>query len=170
RHCTIAAAPAPVQVVDAPGKRWWMRRENGSTTGRVGKGLLEKLADHSGSICSKPPRIGELPLAWGTCSSCEKGLRMSQTHLVPTRATKTLTQKRVRRSVAALSTAALCAVGLSVPAYAADTDVHLSEIHYDNQGTDTGEAIEVQGAEGTDLTGWQVVLYNGKGGAAYSSR
>lgn len=39
--------------------------------------------------------------------------------------------------------------------------VRISEIHYDNDGTDTGEAIELQGPAGTDLTGWSVVLYNG---------
>jgi predicted extracellular nuclease len=41
------------------------------------------------------------------------------------------------------------------------TDVVISEIHYDNVGTDTGEGIEVTGPEGTDLSGWTLVLYNG---------
>ncbi|HMG18112.1 MAG TPA: DNA/RNA non-specific endonuclease, partial [Gemmatimonadales bacterium] len=36
-----------------------------------------------------------------------------------------------------------------------------SELHYDNTGTDVGEAIELEGPAGTDLTGWSVVLYNG---------
>lgn len=36
-----------------------------------------------------------------------------------------------------------------------------SEIHYDNTGTDTGEAIEIEGPAGTDLTGWSIVLYDG---------
>ena len=39
--------------------------------------------------------------------------------------------------------------------------VRISEFHYDNDGTDAGEAIEVSGPAGTDLTGWQVVRYNG---------
>src|SRR5215475_6584703 len=43
--------------------------------------------------------------------------------------------------------------------------VRFSEIHYDNTGTDTGEAIEISGPAGTDLTGWKIVLYNGTGGA-----
>ncbi len=47
--------------------------------------------------------------------------------------------------------------------------VRISEIHYDNVGTDAGEAIEVSGPAGTDLTGWQLVLYNGTGGAAYNT-
>lgn len=45
----------------------------------------------------------------------------------------------------------------------------INEIHYDNAGTDTGEAVEVAGPAGTDLTGWSVVLYNGNGGAAYGT-
>ena len=48
--------------------------------------------------------------------------------------------------------------------------MYLSEIHYDNTGTDAGEAIEITGPAGTDLTGWQVVLYNGNGGATYGAR
>jgi DNA/RNA endonuclease G (NUC1) len=46
--------------------------------------------------------------------------------------------------------------------------VRFSEIHYDNFDTDFGEAIEVEGPAGTDLTGWSIVLYNGSGGAKYS--
>ncbi|HJQ19255.1 MAG TPA: DNA/RNA non-specific endonuclease [Gemmatimonadaceae bacterium] len=45
--------------------------------------------------------------------------------------------------------------------------VRFSEIHYDNTGGDVGEAIEVSGPAGTDLTNWSVVLYNGNGGASY---
>lgn len=47
--------------------------------------------------------------------------------------------------------------------------VRLSEIHYDNTGVDAFEAVEVEGPEGTDLTGWSVVLYNGNGGAPYTT-
>jgi DNA/RNA endonuclease G (NUC1) len=53
---------------------------------------------------------------------------------------------------------------------AAVPSVYLSEIHYDNTGTDAGEAIEITGPAGTDLTGWQVVLYNGNGGASYDTQ
>jgi predicted extracellular nuclease len=54
------------------------------------------------------------------------------------------------------------------PARAATT-VFINEIHYDNTGTDTGEAIEVAGPAGTDLTGWSIVLYNGATGASYDT-
>lgn len=49
------------------------------------------------------------------------------------------------------------------------TDIYISEFHYDNDGTDVGEAIEVSGPGGTDFTGWSLVLYNGNGGASYST-
>lgn len=50
--------------------------------------------------------------------------------------------------------------------------VRVSEIHYDNTGTDAGESIEVSGPAGTDLTGWQLVLYNGSSAslATYGTR
>ena len=48
--------------------------------------------------------------------------------------------------------------------------VRFSEIHYDNTGTDAGEAIEISGPAGTDITGWQIVLYNGTGGAVYDTK
>jgi len=47
--------------------------------------------------------------------------------------------------------------------------VFINEIHYDNTGTDTGEAIEIAGPAGTDLSGWSIVLYNGNGGATYGT-
>ncbi len=37
----------------------------------------------------------------------------------------------------------------------------INEIHYDNNGIDAGEAIEIAARAGTDLTGWSLVLYNG---------
>jgi hypothetical protein len=48
--------------------------------------------------------------------------------------------------------------------------VFINEIHYDNTGTDTGEAIELAGTAGADLTGWQIILYNGSGGAPYNTK
>jgi predicted extracellular nuclease len=49
------------------------------------------------------------------------------------------------------------------------TTVWINEIHYDNASTDVGEAIEIAGPAGTDLTGWSIVLYNGAGGAVYDT-
>src|SRR5437868_10210844 len=44
-----------------------------------------------------------------------------------------------------------------------------SEIHYDNAGTDAGEAIEIEGPAGQSLFGWSIVLYDGNGGGAYNT-
>ncbi|MDZ7645556.1 MAG: lamin tail domain-containing protein [Woeseiaceae bacterium] len=51
----------------------------------------------------------------------------------------------------------------------APAQVFINEIHYDNSSTDTGEAIEIAGAAGTDLTGWSLVLYNGATGGTYDT-
>jgi len=53
---------------------------------------------------------------------------------------------------------------------ATSTSIFINEIHYDNVGTDTGEGIEIAGPAGTDLAGWNIVLYNGNGGAVYNTR
>src|SRR3990172_7939898 len=46
--------------------------------------------------------------------------------------------------------------------------VRISEIHYDNAGADAGEAVEISGPAGTDVTGWRLIPYNGNGGASYT--
>jgi hypothetical protein len=61
------------------------------------------------------------------------------------------------------------AIGVSArPAHG--QTVFVNEFHYDNAGTDAGEAIEIAGPAGTNLAGWQLVLYNGAGGAPYDTR
>lgn len=52
-------------------------------------------------------------------------------------------------------------LALSAPITWAQTAVFINEIHYDNSGSDAGEAVEVAGPSGTDLSGWSIVLYNG---------
>jgi uncharacterized protein len=68
---------------------------------------------------------------------------------------------------AVLSCLAVVAVLCSVTA---QQEVRITEIHYDNAGTDTGESIEVTGPGGTDLTGYSIELYNGNGGASYDTK
>jgi hypothetical protein len=51
---------------------------------------------------------------------------------------------------------------------AAGTPVFISEIHYDNTGTDTGEGVGIFGPAGTNLSGWTVVPYNGSNGQSYT--
>jgi 5'-nucleotidase len=75
------------------------------------------------------------------------------------------------RALGAAALATALGLGFSVPAFAAEAQIpFISEIHYDNAGTDSGEAVEVQAPVDFDLTGWQIVLYNGNGNAAYDTK
>ena len=70
-----------------------------------------------------------------------------------------------------LRRSALCALLLSLVAGPLlGQTAFINEIHYDNIGKDTGEAIEVAGPAGTDLSGWALVLYNGRNGASYRTK
>ncbi|WP_293990059.1 Calx-beta domain-containing protein [Sphingomonas sp.] len=40
-------------------------------------------------------------------------------------------------------------------------NVYINEIHYDNASTDAGEAIEIAGVAGTDLSAYSLVFYDG---------
>ena len=63
-----------------------------------------------------------------------------------------------------LRRSALCASLLSLVAGPLlGQPAFINEIHYDNISKDTGEAIEVAGPAGTDLFGWALALYNGRG-------
>lgn len=47
--------------------------------------------------------------------------------------------------------------------------VFINEIHYDNVSDDTGEAVELAGVAGVDLSGWSLYFYNGSNGTVYDS-
>ncbi len=47
--------------------------------------------------------------------------------------------------------------------------VYINEIHYDNDGTDVGEFVEVAGPAGTDLSDYTISLYNGSDNELYGS-
>ncbi len=47
--------------------------------------------------------------------------------------------------------------------------IFINEIHYDNDGSDVNEGIEVAGPGGADLSAYTLVLYNGNGGAVYNT-
>jgi predicted extracellular nuclease len=51
----------------------------------------------------------------------------------------------------------------------AQASVFINEIHYDNASTDVGEAVEVAGPAGMDLTGWSIIRYNGANGQVYTT-
>ncbi|WP_205859186.1 endonuclease [Pleionea sediminis] len=50
-----------------------------------------------------------------------------------------------------------------------DSGAWINEIHYDNASTDSGEFVEVAGTAGLNLSGWQIVGYNGSNGSAYKT-
>lgn len=79
---------------------------------------------------------------------------------------------RAARAAGVLIAAGALGLANGTAAFAAEVSEtpFISEIHYDNIGTDTGEAIEVQAPPGFDLSGWQLVLYNGANGTAYGTR
>lgn len=81
------------------------------------------------------------------------------------------TSRTPRAAVLGLTVGALAAGSLVVApaALAAPADARITEIHYDNNGTDTGEAIEITAPTAADLTGLSVVLYNGNDGAVYDT-
>lgn len=70
--------------------------------------------------------------------------------------------------------AAVACLGLAgLPATAASaappTTPFISEIHYDNAGTDAGEFVEVQIPAGGSSAGLSIVLYNGGNGTVYDT-
>lgn len=71
----------------------------------------------------------------------------------------------------ALITALIAATLVVMPgvASAAGPTVFINEIHYDNTGADAGEAVEIAGPAGTDLTGWVLQPYNGSNGTTYAT-
>jgi len=73
-----------------------------------------------------------------------------------------INERKCRTTSAAV---ALLVIGSTAQASA----VFINELHYDNTGTDTGEAIEIAGPAGTDLSGWDLVLYNGANGLTYDT-
>jgi uncharacterized protein len=75
-----------------------------------------------------------------------------------------------RRAALGTVAASVAVVGLPTVAQAAvPTTPFISEIHYDNDGTDAGEFIEVQLPAGTTSAGLSVVLYNGGVGNNYGA-
>ena len=49
-------------------------------------------------------------------------------------------------------------------------DPWINELHYDNAGADVNEFVEVAGPAGLDLSGYELVLYNGSNGTTYDTQ
>jgi hypothetical protein len=60
-------------------------------------------------------------------------------------------------------------VALSLSHAALAAPVFINEFHYDNNGTDNGEGLEVAAIAGTSLDNWQLLFYNGSNGEIYKS-
>lgn len=70
------------------------------------------------------------------------------------------------------ATFALMALALSIcalPVHASWLAPFISELHYDNEGRDVGEFVAVTAPTGLDLSGWELVLYNGGDGRPYGA-
>ena len=78
-------------------------------------------------------------------------------------------RSRSKWSLLAVLAMVFAMVPLTAASAAPATGVFLSELHYDNSGTDVGEFFEVTGDKDGDLTGWSVVLYNGNNGEVYDT-
>lgn len=61
----------------------------------------------------------------------------------------------------------VCLGMIQAPAQAAS--VFINELHYDNDGGDINEFVEIAGPAGTDLSGWLIELMNGSNGSKYGS-
>ena len=68
-----------------------------------------------------------------------------------------------------LAPMALLLLVCTLPARATWISPFISELHYDNAGSDVGEFVAVSGSPGLDLSGWQIVLYNGANGSPYDA-
>ncbi len=84
--------------------------------------------------------------------------------------------RATKRALVSLALGSLAVTSVSViatgPASAVPNNastVFINEIHYDNDGADADELVEVAGPAGTDLSGWSVVLYNGSNGTTYGT-
>lgn len=72
---------------------------------------------------------------------------------------------RGRLGRAALAVATL--VTWTYSATVSATPVFVNEIHYDNNGADIDEGVEIAGPAGTVLDDWKLVFYNGSSGGSY---
>jgi len=79
--------------------------------------------------------------------------------------------KKIKRVSLIVTLAAMIFASMSVGVVGAvGPTIFINEIHYDNTGADTGEAIEIAGPAGTDLSGWSLVLYNGADTGVYRKK
>ena len=69
----------------------------------------------------------------------------------------------------AMRKVAVCAALFCFPVASQAATLFINELHYDNQGSDVGEGVEIAGTAGTDLSGYGLFFYNGSNGSVYAS-
>lgn len=62
-----------------------------------------------------------------------------------------------------------CVISVTAPSTGMTAILWINELHYDNNGTDVNEGVEVAGVAGTALTNYSLVFYNGGDGAVYKT-
>jgi hypothetical protein len=72
-------------------------------------------------------------------------------------------QAEIVRGLCGFALMALAAMPVSA------NTVFINELHYDNNGADVDEGVEIAGPTGTSLAGWSLVLYDGSSGTFYNS-
>lgn len=58
---------------------------------------------------------------------------------------------------------------LLLPAFGFAQNPWINEIHYDNAGADVNEGVEIAGPAGLNLACFDIIAYNGSGGASYNT-
>lgn len=104
------------------------------------------------------------PLAWSTTNATVASVSASGLVTALAEGTATIT------ATAASGASASTSITVVAPPPPSGGAVRITELHYDNVGTDVDERVEVEGPAGTNLTGWSLVFYNGNGGASYLTR
>ncbi|CAE7469399.1 unnamed protein product [Symbiodinium sp. CCMP2592] len=75
----------------------------------------------------------------------------------------TTTSVRTTTTMVTTTTTTTATTSTAVVCTTCSAHVWINEFHYDNAGSDVDEFVELAGLAGTDLTGWQIVYYNGNG-------
>ena len=119
------------------------------------------------------PQEYTLTRTWTATDDCGNGATFTQTITVTDNTAPVFTQSPLPEDITVscsdipmpevLDGTDNCDPGIPVPV------IFFNEIHYDNVGGDVGEFIEIAGTAGTDLSQYQIVLYNGTGGAPYNT-
>jgi len=119
------------------------------------------------------PQEYTLTRSWEATDDCGNGVTFTQTITVTDNTAPTFNQNPLPEDITVscsdvpmpevLDGTDNCDPGIPVPV------IFINEFHYDNTGGDVGEFIEIAGTAGIDLSNYQIVLYNGTGGAPYST-